>query len=70
MFHWNYETVDLAPHLTAGKNIIAAKVWNEGEYKPEAQISWRTGFILQGNSPAEQAVASPYSDRDDLRLAG
>jgi alpha-L-rhamnosidase len=56
LFHWNYETVDLAPYMVAGKNIIAAIVWNEGGYKPEAQISWRTGFIMQGNTDAEAAA--------------
>ena len=46
--HWNYETIDLAHFLKAGENTIAALVWNEGEQKPEAQISYRTGFIMQG----------------------
>ncbi len=46
--HWNYETVDIAGALKPGKNIIAARVWNEAEWRPEAQISLRTGFILQG----------------------
>jgi alpha-L-rhamnosidase len=56
LFYWNYETVDLAPYLIAGGNILAAQVWNEAEYRPEAQISWRTGFILQGDTAAEEAV--------------
>lgn len=54
--HWNYETVDIAPYLKAGKNTIAAQVWNEGEFKPEAQITFRTGFILQGATSAESAI--------------
>ncbi len=54
--HWNYETVDIASYLKAGKNIIAAQVWNEGEFKPEAQITYRTGFILQGATSAESAI--------------
>src|SRR5687768_12276367 len=28
LFHWNFETVDIASHLRAGDNIIAALVWN------------------------------------------
>jgi hypothetical protein len=56
LYYWNYETLDLAPFLSAGKNIISALVWNEGELRPEAQISWRTGFIMQGDTPAESAV--------------
>ncbi len=54
--HWNFETVDLASYLKKGKNTIAAQIWNEGEWKPEAQISFRTGFILQGATTAEAIV--------------
>ena len=56
MYYWNYETVDIAPFLYAGTNIVAARVWNEGAFRPEAQISWHTGFILQGNSASESVV--------------
>ncbi len=52
--HWNFETVDLAPLLVQGNNVIAAVVWNEGEHRPEGQISNRTGFLLQGNSAKEE----------------
>ncbi|QEC75096.1 alpha-L-rhamnosidase-related protein [Mucilaginibacter ginsenosidivorax] len=55
-YYWNYETVDLAPYLSAGKNTIAALVWNEAQYSPAAQISVRTGFILQGNSAKEEVL--------------
>jgi alpha-L-rhamnosidase len=55
-YNWNYETVDLAPYFTAGKNTIAAQVWNEAQYRPEAQISVRTGFILQGNTKTEEVL--------------
>jgi alpha-L-rhamnosidase len=55
-YYWNYETVDLAPYLSAGKNTIAVLVWNEGQYSPAAQISVRTGFILQGNSQTEEIL--------------
>lgn len=54
--HWHFETVDLAPYLQAGKNTIAARVWNEGDLRMEAQISLRTGFILQGNTEPEQVL--------------
>ena len=56
IYYWNYETVDLAPYLSAGKNTVAALVWNEANYSPAAQISVRTGFILQGNSPTEEVL--------------
>lgn len=55
-YYWNYETVDLAPYLVAGKNTVAARVWNEAEFRPEAQISVRTGFIVQGSAPAEDIL--------------
>jgi alpha-L-rhamnosidase len=55
-YYWNYETVDLAPYLKAGKNSIAALVWNDGDYRPEAQITVRTAFIMQGNTAAEEVV--------------
>ena len=51
--HWNFAILNIAPFLHAGENIIAAQVWNEGEWRPEGQISFRTGFILQGNSENE-----------------
>ncbi|MDR2118611.1 MAG: alpha-L-rhamnosidase N-terminal domain-containing protein [Tannerellaceae bacterium] len=57
VYNWNFETVDIAPFLKKGKNTLAAVVWNYAEQKPVAQISFnQTGFILQGNSPAEAAV--------------
>ena len=56
LLHWNFETVDIASSLHAGNNIIAAQVWNDGDFRPEAQISLRTGFIVQGASDAEQLV--------------
>jgi len=62
-YYWNYETVDLAPYLTAGKNTIAAVVWNEAAYRPEAQISFRTGFILQGNTNNEEVLNTDTSWR-------
>ena len=55
-YYWNYETVDLAPYLKAGNNSIAALVWNEGDYRPEAQITVRTAFIMQGNTAAEEIL--------------
>ncbi len=69
--HWNFETVDIAPFLLKGKNIIAAQVWNEGEGRPEAQITSQTGFILQGATEAESAINSSRMwkcSRDDSHL--
>src|SRR5882724_9133428 len=55
-YYWNYETVDLAPYLNAGKNIVAALVYNEAENRPEAQITVRTAFIVQGNEAEEEIL--------------
>ena len=56
LFHWRYETIDLAPHLTAGRNVIAAVVWNFGDLAPEAQVTLQTGFVLQGDTEAERVI--------------
>ncbi len=61
LYFWNFETIDLAPYLQAGKNSVAALVWNEGKLKPEAQITYLTGFILQGNTEAEELINSNTS---------
>ncbi|HEV2463573.1 MAG TPA: alpha-L-rhamnosidase C-terminal domain-containing protein [Acidobacteriaceae bacterium] len=56
LFHWRFETVDLAPFFHSGNNIIAAVVWNFGDLSPVAQMSDRTGFLMQGDTQAEAAV--------------
>jgi hypothetical protein len=61
LYYWNFETVDLAPYLQAGRNSVAALVWNDGRLKPEAQISYLTAFILQGNGPAEEVLNTDES---------
>ncbi len=61
VYHWNFETIDIASHLQSGKNSIAAKVWNEAELRPQAQMTLRTGFILQGATTAEEIVNTDES---------
>jgi len=56
LFHWRYETFDLAPLLQVGENTLAATVWNFGTVGPIAQMTNRTGFLLQGATPEEQQV--------------
>src|SRR5687768_2507632 len=36
--HWFFETVDLAPYLAPGKNVVWALVWNFGYWSPMAQM--------------------------------
>ena len=54
--HWRFETIDLAPHLKAGRNVLAAVVWNDGAYRAIAQISNRTGFLLDADGSAGEMV--------------
>src|SRR5579859_8117997 len=44
LYHWRYETIDIARWLKPGSNILAALVWNFAQYAPEAQITAQTGF--------------------------
>ena len=59
--HWFYESIDIAPFLKSGKNMLAAVVWNFGDDKPWAQFSLRTALIVQGNSAAEEIVNTDAS---------
>ena len=56
LWNWRFNTIDLGPYLKAGRNVLAAVVWNGGEHRPMAQISHRTGFVLQTDSEREQAA--------------
>ena len=51
--HWNYEKLDLAPYLQAGKNVFAAQVWNEGNFTPVPNATMRTGFLMMGEGDAK-----------------
>lgn len=59
--HWNYDEVNLAPYLKEGKNVLAAKIWNEGEWMATANHSHETGFILQGVSTPMKNVFTDKS---------
>jgi len=54
--HWRFETYDLAPFLSPGVNVIAATVWNFGLAAPMAQMTRRTGFLLQADDTAFASV--------------
>ncbi|GAB3576606.1 hypothetical protein GCM10027578_42820 [Spirosoma luteolum] len=59
--HWYYDTIDLGPFLQAGRNVLAAQVWNMGDGTPVAQVSYQTGFIVQGDGAAEAAANTDNS---------
>jgi alpha-L-rhamnosidase len=52
LYHWRYETVDVASQLHAGRNSFAAVVWNDGPGRAVAQVSNQTGFLLQADNAA------------------
>ena len=54
--HWRYETVDLASYLVVGKNVLAAVVWNDGERRAIAQITNRTGFLLEADDRKNELI--------------
>ncbi len=45
--HWNYETVDIAPYLKKGRNVLAVLVWNYGKFRPFSHFSTQTGLIVR-----------------------
>ncbi|GAB3756841.1 family 78 glycoside hydrolase catalytic domain [Spirosoma pomorum] len=58
ILNWNYETLDLAPYLQVGRNVLAAQVWHLGESAPFAQMSYQLGFIMQGDGETEKVINS------------
>ena len=57
VYNWAFETVDIAPFLKAGENIISSVVWFYAGHAPVAQMSFnRVGFILQGDGKNEQMI--------------
>jgi len=53
---WRFQTFDLAPFLKPGPNTLTALVWNFGTQAPAAQVTDRTGFVVQGDGEAERAA--------------
>ncbi|MBE7172987.1 MAG: alpha-L-rhamnosidase [Williamsia sp.] len=56
LYNWYFETIDIAPFLQAGRNVLAALVWNMGEHAAVAQVSDQTAFLLQGDGRPEYVV--------------
>ena len=54
--NWRFESIDIAKYLKIGDNVLSSVVWNFGVYKPLAQISNKTAFIVQGNDSIEARV--------------
>ncbi len=56
LYNWYYETLDIAPYLKSGENIIAALVWNMGTEAPVAQVSNQTALVVQGDTKVSSVV--------------
>jgi len=56
--NWRYETLDIAPYLQLGENVLAAEVVNWGPDRYLGIMSSRTGFMLQGHTEKEWLVNS------------
>jgi hypothetical protein len=56
LFHWYYETLDLASLLKKGKNVLAVEVVNFGPKRTWSQFSTRTDLFVQGHTDAESIV--------------
>ena len=54
--HWRYETLDIAPYLQAGDNVLAAEVVNWGPDRYAGIMSLRSAFLMQGYSESESIV--------------
>lgn len=54
--HWKYETLDIAPYLKAGKNIVAVEVANFGMNKFYGIISLRCALMINGFSEREKII--------------
>jgi alpha-L-rhamnosidase len=61
LFFWRFETFDLAPFLLRGRNLVVGLVWNFGTEAPVAQVTDRTGFVVQGDGERERAADTDAS---------
>lgn len=52
--HWFYETINIAPYLQQGNNIIAAEVVNWGPKRSFTMFSQMTGLWIQGDTENEK----------------
>lgn len=48
ILHWKYETLDIAPYLKTGKNVIAIEVYNWGYLRHFGMQSIHTALLVNG----------------------
>ena len=61
--HWRYETIDIAPYLQQGENVIAAEVTNWGPDRHFGIMSIRTAFMMQGETKNESVVNTSFDEK-------
>jgi hypothetical protein len=61
LFNWHFESIDIAPFLKEGKNVISAIVWNFADDRPMAQFSAETGLIVQTDAAAANFIDTDSS---------
>lgn len=59
LLNWRFESVDIAPHLRAGKNVLAARVTFFAHLEMMAQISAEAALLVQGDTDMEKIVNTP-----------
>ena len=59
--YWRYESIDLAPWLVEGDNVLAVEVFNLGEERPAAMFSRQTAFIFQSDKSLDGRCRFKYS---------
>ncbi len=61
--HWRYESLDIAPFLNKGLNVIAAQVWNDATSAPMAQVSsGHTAFWLRSPDAVQGGLVETGPD--------
>ena len=74
LLHWRQQTIDLAPFLRTGRNVVSAEVWNDAASAPLAQVSTgHTGFMLKAVDRRDRAIDTGPSWRvrvDQSRSVG
>ncbi len=56
LYHWNYETINIAPFLRNGTNTLAAQVNSFGHDKANAQFTFKTAFLLSAHDSSNAVV--------------
>ncbi|MFI5184811.1 MAG: hypothetical protein ACHQNV_10450, partial [Vicinamibacteria bacterium] len=56
LYHWRFETFDLAPRLNPARNLLVATVWNFWTQAPAAKVTERSGFVVEGDGDGEKAA--------------